>query len=801
MKQRLFDLLQSCIAGKAHHIHLQAIHALSITSGFQSDVFVANVLLSGYSKSGQIRHARKLFDGMPQRNLISWSTMISCYTQHCHSEEAFSLFSCLRRCFSESPNEFILASVLRACVQSSSIGRGSQVHGLTVKMGFSTDVFVGTSLINFYSRVACLEDAVFVFDDLPFRNSVTYTAIITGYSLIGRSDKSLHLFNRMREEGVMPDRFVLSSVISACADVQFLEGGKQIHGYAYRSGAEVDISVSNALIDLYCKCSRVKTACRLFDSLVVKNLVSWTTMIAGYMQNSLDEEAMGMFFRMSRLEFRPDGFACTSVLSSCGSLMALRQGKQVHGYAIKANLENDEYVKNGLIDMYAKCNSLVDARLVFDVMSDKNTISYNAMIEGYARNDELLEVFSLFKRMRLESLRPSLLTYVSLLGASAASSAVELSKQVHSLVIKIGFSLELYIGSALVDVYSKCSRVDDARRVFDEMNERDLVVWNAMISGYAQNGLGEEAVKLFHLLCLSGLKPTDFTFVALVTASSNLTSLFLGSQFHVHIIKAGVEFDPHISNALVDMYAKCGCIQEAHFLFNTMCGRDIVCWNSMISTCAQHGYAEEALQIFHQMISKKIEPNYITFVGALSACSHVGLVEEGLSYFYSMKHDFGIEPGMEHYASVVSLLGRAGRLHEAKEFIEEMPIEPTAIVWRSFLSACRMFGDVELGNYGAMMATATNLRDSGPYVLLSNIYASKGMWVDAEKIRKGMDQIGVVKEPGYSWIEVMKEVHVFIARGREHIQTDKIYSVLDGLTQLIQDIGYIPETYIPVNKT
>ncbi|KAJ0988580.1 hypothetical protein J5N97_006936 [Dioscorea zingiberensis] len=739
---------KSFIAGKVHRPRIQAIHALSITSGFQSDIFAANVLLSGYSKSGHLHHARKVFDGMPQRNLISWSSMISNYTQHGNSEEALSLFCCLRKCFPESPNEFILASVLRACVQSSGIGRASQVHGLTAKMGFSSDVFVGTSLINFYAKVGCVEDAMLVFDELPVRNSVTWTAVISGYSLIGMSDKSLHLFNRMREEGVMPDRFVLSSVTSACAEVEFLEGGKQIHGYAYRSGADVDISVSNVLIYLYCKCSRIQIARRLFDSVLVKNLVSWTTMIAGYMQNSLDEKALDMFLRMNRLEFRPDGFACTSVLSSCGSLMALQQGKQVHGYTIKANLENDEYVKNGLIDMYAKCNSLVDARLVFDVMDDKNTVSYNAMIEGYAMQEDLSEVFILFKKMRLESLHPSLLTYVSLLGVSAASLAVELSKQVHNLVIKVGISLDLYAGSALIDVYSKCSGVDDARRVFDEMNERDLVVWNAMIFGYAQNGRGEEAVKLFCQLCVARLKPTDFTFVALVTTSSNLTSLFLGSQFHAQIIKAGVEFDPHVSNALVDMYAKCGCIQEARFLFDTMCGRDIVCWNSMISTCAQHGYADEALQIFHQMLSEKIEPNYVTFVSALAACSHAGLVEEGLSYFYSMKHDFGIEPGMEHYASVVSLLGRAGRLHEAKGFIEKMPIEPTAIVWRSFLSACRMFGDVELGNYGAIMATSTNPRDSGPYVLLSNIYASKGMWVDAEKVRKGMDQIGVVKEPG-----------------------------------------------------
>ncbi|CAL9191641.1 unnamed protein product [Musa hybrid cultivar] len=791
--QNLVRLLQSCISDRTHCRRLPPIHAQSVVAGIESDLFLNNLLLNGYSKAGRLREARQLFDRMPRTNLISWSTMISMCAQHGREEEAIALFSRFRRSSFGCPNEFILASVLRACVQLRADSFACQVQDLVVKTGFCSDVFVGTASINFYAKIGCMDEAMLIFDELPVRNSVTWTAVITGYSQVGKSWISLELFDEMRESGVQPDRFVLSSVISACSAEDFLEGGRQIHGHLYRGGTDMDISINNVLIDLYCKCDRVRTARGLFDRMCIRNLVSWTTMIAGYMQNSLDSEAIDLFSEMTQLGWQADRFACTSVLSSCGSLMALLQGKQVHGYAIKANLDADEYVKNGLLDMYAKCNSLDCARVVFDVIFEHNVISFNAMIEGYARHEKLVEAVSLFNRMRSGTLNPTLLTFVSLLGVSASSSAVDLSKQFHSLMIKFGAALDLFAGSALVDVYSKCSFVDDARAIFDEMENKDLVVWNAMIYGYTQNGQGEEALKLFHQLQVSGLTPTEFTFVALVTVASNLASLFHGLQFHNLIIKAGVDLDPHVSNALVDMYAKCGCIIEAWRLFDSTRGRDVVCWNSMISRYAQHGQAEEALKIFQLMHDEEIEPNYVTFVGVLSACSHAGLVEEGLHHFYSMRDKYGVVPGIEHYASVVSLLGRAGKVHEAKEFIEQMPIEPAAIIWRSLLSACQVSGDVELGMYAAEMAISANPKDSGPYVLLSNIFASKGMWVDAEKVRKGMDCSLASKEPGYSWIEVMKEVHVFIARGREHRQADLIYFMLDGLTKLIKDVGYVPD--------
>ncbi|OVA17038.1 Pentatricopeptide repeat [Macleaya cordata] len=731
---------------------------------------------------------------MSERNLITWSSMISMYTQHGNGREALMLFSEFHESSFENPNEFILASVLRACTQLRDVKRAIQVHGFVIKAGFDEDVYVGTSLVDFYSKNGDIEEAKLVFDDLPVKTAVTWTTILMGYSQSGRSEVSLQLFNQMRETDVVPDRFVLSRVISACSVLEFLEEGKQIHAYVLRNGMETDISVINGLVDLYLKCSRIKTARKLFDQMTIKNVVSWTTMIAGYMQNSFHQDAMKLFSEMTRLGWRPDGYTCTSILTSCGSLEALKQGIQVHSYTIKANLESDDFVKNGLIDMYAKCGSLEDAKRAFDVMSENNVVSYNAMIEGYARENRLCEALDLFCKMRLRSFSPSLLTFVSLLGVSASLSTMDLSKQVHGLIVKFGVSLDIYASSALIDVYSKCFCVEDARLVFEEMNERDIVVWNAMVFGYTQNGQGEEALKLFLSLPLSRIKPNEFTFVALVTVASNLASLVHGQQFHNQLIKTGLDLEPYVSNALVDMYAKCGSIEEARKLFDATDRRDVVCWNSMISRYAQHGHAKEALFLFDKMRAEQIKPNYVTFVGVLSACSHVGLVEIGLNHFESMKTEFGIEPGMEHFACVVALLGRAGKLSKAKEFIEQMPIEPAALVWRSFLSACRMVGDVTLGKYAAEMAISIDPNDSGSYVLLSNILASKGMWADVENVRKRMNCNEVLKEPGHSWIEVNSKVHVFIARDKAHNQAELIFSVLDRLTKQIKGVGYVPDT-------
>ncbi|KAK7247492.1 hypothetical protein RIF29_42375 [Crotalaria pallida] len=786
--RELAKLLQLQCPNSPIPYYYKKIHAHIVVLGFQHDVFLINTLLHSCSKWGLLSDAQNVFDTMPHRNLVTWSSMVSMYTQHGYSVEALVLFCRYRRSCDEKPNEYILASVVRACTQLGSLSQALQVHGFVLKGGFDQDVYVGTSLIDFYAKHGYIDEARLLFDSLEVKTTVTWTTIITGYSKQGKSEVSLKLFNQMKDGDVGPDRYVISSVLTACSALEFLEGGKQIHGYVLRRGIDTDVSLLNGLLDFYLKCHKVETGWKLFDRLVDKNVVSWTTMIAGCMQNSFHWDAMNLFIEMTRMGCKPDAFGCTSILTSCGSLQALENGRQVHAYTIKANIDNDDFVKNGLIDMYSKCDSLTDARKVFELVATINVVSYNAMIEGYSRQDKLYEALDLFREMRLSSLPPVLLTFVSLFGLSASLFQLGLSNQIHGLVIKYGVSLDNFAGSSLIDVYSKCSCVGDARLVFEEIYDKDIVVWNAMFSGYTQQLENEEALNLYKDLQMSRLTPNEFTFAAVITAASNIASLRQGQQFHSQVIKMGLDDDPFVTNALVDMYAKCGSIEEAQKVFCSTNQRDVPCWNSMISTYAQHGEAKKALEVFENMIKEGLKPNYVTFIGVLSACSHAGLLDLGFHHFESM-FQFGIEPGTEHYACMVSLLGRAGRIHEAKEFIVKMPIKPAAVVWRSLLSACRVSGHVELGAYAAEMAISCDPADSGSYILLSNIFASKGMWVNVKRLREKMDISGVVKEPGCSWIEVNNEVHRFIARDTAHLDSTLIYSLLDNLIMQIKGLG------------
>ncbi|CAO1943220.1 unnamed protein product [Urochloa humidicola] len=317
----LAQTLLSCLTGDRL---LPAAHARAVVSEGLRDLFLANLLLRGYSKLGLLHDARRLFDGMLHRNLVSWSSAISMYAQHGGDEQALVLFAAFRKSSDEVPNEFLLASVLRACTQSGAVHFGEQVHGAALKLGLDVNIYVGTALINLYAKVACMDAAMRAFHALPAKNPVTWTAVITGYSQIGQGGLALDLFQKMGVQGVRPDRFVLGSAVSACSALAFLQGGRLIHGYAYRSAAGMDASVINALMDLYCKCSRPLVARKLFDRTENLNLVSWTTMIAGYMQNSLDAEAMDMFWQMCQAGWQPDVclYKCLDFVWLTGSYMA-----------------------------------------------------------------------------------------------------------------------------------------------------------------------------------------------------------------------------------------------------------------------------------------------------------------------------------------------------------------------------------------------------------------------------------------------------------------------------------------------
>eukprot|EP01018_Ginkgo_biloba_P025502 Gb_26010 [translate_table: standard] len=513
------------------------------------------------------------------------------------------------------------------------------------------------------------------------------------------------------------------------------------------------------------------------------------------------------------------------LLQVCIDMKALAEGKRVHAHMIRNGFQPGVFLWNRLISMYVQCGSLEDARQVFDKITSRNVFSWNIMIAGYTRygrvrdarqlfdkmperdvvswnaiiagygqNEHSEETLRLFCQMQHAGMKPNQFSFASALSTCGHLSAAEEGKQVHAYIIKVGFEFNVILINSMLDMYSKCKNMDYARKLFDKIPERDVISWTAMAAGYAQNGHGEQALKLFSQMQCAAIKPDVIIFPIIISASASLAALEQGKQVHVYIVKNGTESNVFVSSALVNMYAKCGIIKDADKVFEKMDERNVVSWNTMISGYAQNGYAKEAIQLFEQMIRTSMNPNYVTFIAVISACCHAGLVDEGCCYFNSMINDHCIAPRADHYACMVDLLGRAGRLNEAEILIDNMPFEPDAIIWGALLSACRIYGNVELGKRAAKQLFKLEPQCAGPYVLLSNIYASAGRWDDVTEVRNMMKDKGVKKEPGCSWIEAGNKVHTFLAEDRSHPQTEEIYATLEELAGKMKETGYVPDT-------
>eukprot|EP01018_Ginkgo_biloba_P038932 Gb_27926 [translate_table: standard] len=671
--------------------------------------------------------------------------------------------------------------LIRECANVKALEEGKRIHEHLIRAGFQPDIVLSNHIINMYGKCGSLLYARQVFDKMPERNLVSWTAIIAGYAQHGCGVEALRLFCQMHFLCLRADQFTFASVLRACASLADLERGRQVHCHVMKTGFELDEFVQNALVVMYAECRSIVDARKVFDEMSDRDVVSWSTMIAGYTQNSFFGEALQFFGEIQRAGIKPNQFTFGSIFKACASLSALEQGKQVHTQIIKTGFQSNVFVDCALCDMYAKCGSLESARKMFDQMPGRDVVSWNAMIAGYAQNGDVKEALKIFSKMRCVGMRPDTITLLCVLSACASADALEWGKQIHAIITETGFEVDVSVVNALVAMYAKCGNLTNAFEVFDRMSNREVVSWNVMIAAYVQHGLDKEAFHLLEQMKWAGMKPNQFTFGSVLSLCASLATLGQGNHIHVQIIKTGFMIDVFVGNALVDMYAKCGSIEDAREVFEKMLNRDVISWSAMIVGYAQHGHGKEALQLFKQMQKAGVKPNHITFVGVLFACSHVGLVDEGRYYFDSMRLDHGLIPTMEHCACMVDILGRAGHLVEAEAFVKKMLIEPDAIVWRALLSACRIHGNMELGKRAADCILKLEAEDASTYVLLSNIYAAANCWDDVAKVRKLMKDRGVRKEPGQSWIKVKNHVHTFVVEDRSHHQMEEIYAKLEEL--------------------
>ncbi|KAL9665489.1 hypothetical protein QQ045_020909 [Rhodiola kirilowii] len=484
-----------------------------------------------------------------------------------------------------------------------------------------------------------------------------------------------------------------------------------------------------------------------------------------------------------------------SLLTECINRRSFRDGQLVHAHMIKTDYKPPVYLRTRLIVFYNRCDCLRDARAVFDEMPERNVVSWTAMISTYSKREHGSEALSLFVQMLRSGVIANEFTFATVLTMCAGSSGFHLGRQVHSLIIKSKCEAHIFVGSSLLDMYAKAGRIQEARSIFETLPERDVVSCTAIISGYAQLGLDEEAIDMFRRLCINGMYSNYVTFASLLTALSGLAALEYGRQVHGHVFRLELPFYMVLENSLIDMYSKCGKSLYSRNIFDSMAERTTVSWNAMLVCCSKHGMGREVVELFRLMKEDNtVKPDEITFLAVLSGCSHGGMQDRGLDIFDEMVNGkYGMAPKIEHYACVVDLLGRAGLVERAFEFVKQMPFEPTPAILGSLLGACRVHSNVKIGQLAGHRLLEIEPENAGNYVILSNLFASSGRWEDVRRLRELMTEKAVKKEPGRSWIELEQTLHTFHAGDRSHPENKALFAKVKELSVKFREVGYVPD--------
>ncbi|KAL1307209.1 hypothetical protein HN51_049183 [Arachis hypogaea] len=617
------------------------------------------------------------------------------------------------------------------------------------------------------------------FSILSFWNSNIREAVNGGHA-----QKALLLFRQMKQTGVTPNGSTFPFVAKACARISCLWNSQMIHAHIAKSCFQSNVFVQTAMVDMYMKCGHLEDAHHVFVGMPTRDIASWNAMLAGFSHRSFVDRFFCLLREMRYSGMHPDSVTVLLLIQSVLELKNPNFVNAVHCFAIRIGVHIDVSVANTLIAVYAKCGDLCSAEIVFDeIGSDvRSVISWNSMIAAYANFEKYDKAVDCYTGMLDCGLLPDISTILNLLSACVQPKALFQGLLIHSHGIQLGCDADLCVVNTLISMYSKCGDVHSARLLFDGMSIRTCVSWTVMISGYAEKGYMDEALTLFNTMEATGENPDLVTVLALISGCGQTGSLELGKWIDNYSINKGLKENIVVCNALIDMYAKCGSLNNAKELFYSMANKTIVTWTTLITACALNGDVKDALDLFLVMVQMGMKPNHITFLAVLQACAHGGLLERGLECFNMMTQKYGIRPGIDHYSCMVDLLGRKGQLREALGIIECMPVEPDAGIWSALLSACKLHAKMEMGKYVSERLFQLEPNVAVPYVELANIYASAGMWDGVAAIRRKMKYLQVRKCPGQSIIQVSGKTHIFTVEDRHHPETLYIYDMLDGLT-------------------
>ncbi|KAK9061783.1 hypothetical protein SSX86_018966 [Deinandra increscens subsp. villosa] len=738
---------------------LKKLHACTIIQGLETNSFLCSKLLTTYAFFGLLTESRLVFTRITNGSFSLWNSVFIGYFKAGEFDELLRVYSNFKqRKIGIHGSAFTFS--LKSCIQLCRQELGKAIHVDILKFGFNTDRFVGSSLIGFYSMCKDMVDACKVFDEIAERDVVAYTSLITGYTHTDDHHASYNAFSlvqHMQTDNLEPNRVTLVSLLQAASQLRLLNHGESIHAYAIRRGISCfDEVFKTSLMDMYIKCGAPNKATVVFSQISTKTTACWNVLIDGHLKSCQPFEALNLFSLMAQEGQNFDLISLSNGVLICASLGLLRVGKSIHGYMFRTGVQLDVVTKTALVDMYSKCNSCGKARAIFDALKDKDVISFNVIMAGYLQNGHAREAIKLFHDMRRSGLIENEATILTIVSAFSDLKDIRQGRSIHGFVITHGFESKTDIANQVMYLYVKCDYIDYARQVFDEIKHKDLVSWTSMMMGYENLGQASEVITLFYKMMNSKEQPNPdlVTLTCLLQAFCRLGCVSQIKEIHCHVIRVSMENEITIMNSLLTNYSKCGMYKTSRDLFGQMGTKCIASWNTMISASGMHGDCFGALELINRMKEEKIVPDDVTFMSALSSCSHAGLVEEGLNLFKIMKEEYGLVPGEEHYGCVVDLLGRAGQLKEAFDFLKCVPPTQSGSALGALVAACRVHGKSEMGEALGRWLLEFDPENSSSYGLVSNLYAENERWNEAAHIRATAKQRGLKMTTGRSLIEI-----------------------------------------------
>lgn len=667
-------------------------------------------------------------------------------------------------------------------------------HSRAVKSGTIAEIYVANNILNGYSRNQRFLLAQKLFDEMPNRDAVSWNTMIAGFVNCGNFEVAWEFLRSMRRSGYELDGYTFGSILKGVAFFHQWGIGQQVHSMIVKMGYAGNVYSGSALLDMYAKCEKVEEAFVVFEHMPERNSVSWNALISGYVQVGDRGTAFRLFCGMEQDGLKPDDGTIAPLLTLLDNAEFYKSAMQIHGKCTKLGLDFSNTVCNATITSYSECGSIGDAQKVFDnSVGSRDVVTWNSMLAAYLLHNKEELAFNLFMEMPRFGFEPDIYSYTSVVSACFEEAHKSLGQSLHGLIIKRGLEQSVPISNALIAMYLKSNNksMEEALYIFDCLEFKDRVSWNSILTGLSQYGLSEDALKFLLDMRYTEVEIDHYTLSAVIRSCSDLATLQLGQQVHVLALKSGLESNEFVASSLIFMYAKCGVIEDARKSFEENPKDSSITWNSIIFGYAQHGQGYVGLDLFLEMKKRKVKLDHITFVAVLTACSHIGLVEQGCELLKCMESSYGITPRMEHYACAVDLYGRAGRLNEAKALIEAMPFEPDAMVWKTFLGACRACGNIELASEVASRLLDIEPEEHCTYVLLSDIYGHLKKWDEKASVKRLMREKGVKKVPGWSWIEIKNEVHAFKAEDRSQPHWEETYYVLGVLMDEIKNTDLV----------